>query len=70
MLSKIFGEADSFDVWVCGGEAFDDVPDVVWATVIYEDDFVVGARARCYGFANFVYHRFDGALAAVAGDDK
>ena len=70
MLPEVFGEADSLDVWVCGGEAFDDVPDVVRTAIVYEDDFVVGFWTRCYGFANFIYHRFDGVLAAVAGDDE
>ena len=70
MLSEIFGEANSLDVRVCGGEVFDDIPNIVWAAIVYEDDFVVGAGACRNGFANFVYHRFDGILAAVAGNDE
>ena len=43
MLSEIFGEANSLDVWVCSGEFFDDIPNIVWAAIGYEDEFVVGA---------------------------
>lgn len=86
MLAEILGEADSLDFGVCGGEVLDDLPDVVGAAVVDQDDFVIVARRsrvvarddrRTCGtvlrgdcVADFVDYGFDGPLATVAGNYK
>ena len=70
VLPEIFGEADSLDVRVFGGEFLDDLPYVVWAAVVDEYDFVFGARAGGDCFADFLDDSRNCVFATVTGNYK
>ena len=53
---------------VACGEVLDDLPHIVGAAVVHQDDFVVGVGTGRNGIADFMHHGLDGVFAAVTGN--
>ena len=70
VLPEVFRKADTLDATVGGGKSLDDLPYIVRATVVDQDNFVIRIGTSRHGLADFLHHGLNGILAAIAGNDE